>query len=71
MYIKLSLDANSMAISYWQVWEYVYASTFSFGKRILPEYHTPDAGLSNSMAQPMNLRCCVFNKVFLVFPRYS
>ena len=23
-------------------------------------------GLSNSMSQPMKLRCCVFNKVFLV-----
>ena len=39
---------------------------FSFCERILPEYHTRDVGLSNSMARPMKLRCCVFNKVFLV-----
>ena len=45
---KLSLDGNSMAISYWQVYELVYT------------------GLSNSMAQSMELRCCVLNKVFLI-----
>ena len=39
---------------------------FSFGEQILPEYHTHDVGLSNRMAWPMKLRCCVFNKVFLV-----
>ena len=33
---------------------------------MLPEYQTCDVGLSNSMAWPMKLRCCVFNKVFLV-----
>ena len=63
---ELSLGANSMAISYWQDRNRpVYTNIFSFGKRILPEY-TCDIGLSNSMARPMKLRCCVFNKVFLV-----
>ena len=38
---------------------------FSFGKRILPEYHTCDVGLCNSMVRPLKLRC-VFNKVVLV-----
>ena len=32
----------------------------------MPEYCTCDVVLSNSMARPMKLRCCVFNKVFLV-----
>ena len=35
----------------------MYTNIFSF--------HTHDVGLSNSVAQPMKLRC-VFNKVFLV-----
>ena len=43
----------------------MYTNTFSFGERILPEYHTRDVGLFDNMAQPMKLRC-VFNKVFLV-----
>ena len=30
---------------------------FSFGEQILPEYHTHDVVLSNSLAQPMKLRC--------------
>ena len=34
-----------------------------FHLRILPEYHTRELGLS---ARPTKLRCCVFNKVFLV-----
>ena len=38
---------------------------FLFGEQTLPKYHTCDVGLSNSMAEPMKLRC-VFNKVFLV-----
>ena len=44
----------------------MYTNIFSFGERILPEYHTHDVMLSNNMARPMKLRCCVFNKVFLV-----
>ena len=43
----------------------MYTNIFSFGERILPEYHTRDIGLANSIARPMELRC-VFNKVFLV-----
>ena len=39
---------------------------FSVGHRILPDYGNHDVGLSNTMARPMKLRCCVFNKVFLV-----
>ena len=38
----------------------------SVGERILPEYHTRDIGLSNSLARPIELRSGVFNKVFLV-----
>ena len=63
---KLSVDANSMAMSYWQEYEKVYTNIFSFRKRKLPEYHTRDVVLSNSMARPMKLRCGVFNKVFVV-----
>ena len=29
---------------------------------------TRDVALSNSMAQPIKLTCCVFKQVFLVFP---
>ena len=29
-------------------------------------HDTRDVGLSNSNARPMQLTCCVFNKVFLV-----
>ena len=43
----------------------MYTNIFLFDERILPECHTHDVGLSNSMAPPMKLRC-VFNKVFLV-----
>ena len=43
----------------------MYSNIFSFGERILPEYHFHDVGLSNGMAWPTKLRC-VFNKVFLV-----
>ena len=42
------------------------ANIFSFGERIWLDYDTRDIGLSNSMARPMQLRCCMFNKVFLV-----
>ena len=31
---KLGLDANSIAISYWQISEYVYTKIISFGERI-------------------------------------
>ena len=62
---KLNLDANSMAISYWQVWEQVYTNIFSFGERILPDYGTHDVMLFNSLARPMKLRCA-FNKDFVV-----
>ena len=44
----------------------MYTNIVSFGERILLEYHTRDVGLSNIIAQPMKLRCRVFNKVFLV-----
>ena len=45
------------------VYKYIYpVYIYSFGERILPECHTRDVGLSNSM----KLRCGVFNKVFLV-----
>ena len=45
---KLSLDANKMAISYWQVYEYVYTNIFSFGEQILSDYDTNHLGLSDS-----------------------
>ena len=34
---------------------------FSFDEQILPEYHTSDVVLFNSMARYMTLRCCVFS----------
>lgn len=37
----------------------MYENMFSFGKQILPEYHTRDVGLSNSMVRPVTLRSCV------------
>ena len=42
------------------------ANIFLFDEQMLPEYDTRDVGLSTSMALSMKLRCCVFNKVFLV-----
>ena len=39
---------------------------FSFDERILLDFDTHDVGLSNSMARPVKLRLCMFNKVFLV-----
>ena len=44
----------------------MHINIFSFRELILPDYDIRDVGLSNNMAQPMTLRCCVFNKVFLV-----
>ena len=41
-------------------------NVFSLGEHILPDDNTRDVELSNSMAQLMKIRCCVFNKVFLV-----
>ena len=35
---KLGLDANSIAISYWQISEYVYTKIISFGERILVDF---------------------------------
>ena len=32
------------------------------------DFDTRDVELSKNMAWPLNLRCCVFNKVFLVNP---
>ena len=37
---KLGLDANSIAISYWQISEYVYTKIISFGERILVDFDT-------------------------------
>ena len=51
---KLSLDANSMAVFYWQVHELVFAKQFSFGELILPNtIVTPAVGLPSIMAQPI------------------
>ena len=37
---KLSFDTKySMAISYWQVQEYLYGNIFSFGEQVWAEYH--------------------------------
>ena len=44
------LHKLSLAISYWQVQEYVYTNIFSFGERLLLDFDTCDVGLSNSMA---------------------
>ena len=42
------------------------ANVFSIGERISPEYRIRDVVLSvYLMARPMELRCCVFNKVYL------
>ena len=43
----------------------MYTNIFSFSERILLDIDTRDVGLSNSLARPIKLRCCVFNKVFL------
>ena len=56
---------KQQAISYWQVWYFVFTNRFSFGERILPHYGTHNVGLFNSRARSTKLRC-VFNKVFLV-----
>ena len=44
----------------------MHANIFSFGEQILLYLDTRDIGLFNSTAWPTKLRCCVFNKVFLV-----
>ena len=44
----------------------VHTNIFSFGERLLLEYGTNDVELSNSTARPIKLRCCVFNKVFIL-----
>ena len=62
---KLSLEANGHILLA-RIGIAVYEYIFSFGERILLEYRTHDDVLSNSMVQPMTLRCCVFNKVYLV-----
>ena len=49
----------------------MYTNIFPFVERILPEYRTHDVVLSKSMAWPMKLRFCVFNKVFLVNHRHD
>ena len=43
---KLSLDVYSKA-----------GNIISFGERILLDFETRNIGLSNSMVQPMKLRC--------------
>ena len=43
-----------------------HTNSIDIGEQILLEYHTPEIGLSNSMAWPIKLRRCVFNKAFLV-----
>ena len=66
---KLGLDADSIAVSYWQIigiGVYKITNIFSFGERILLDFDTCDIGLTNNMTQPMELRCCVLSKVFLV-----
>ena len=44
----------------------MYTTIFSFGERILPEYHIHDVWLSNNTAWPVKLSSCVFNEVFRV-----
>ena len=56
---KLSLDTNTMAISYWQI----YRNTCKY------KYYEFDINcvtLSKSIARSMQLSCCMFKKVFLV-----
>ena len=53
---KLCLNANSIAIPYWQIYEYVYTNIFSFGVRILLDFDTRNVELSNSVARPTKLR---------------
>ena len=44
----------------------MFTNVVSFGERILPVYDTSDIVLSNSMARSKKLRCCEFNKIFLI-----
>ena len=55
-----------MDISYWQVHDYVFINIFPFGERMLLVNRTHSVGLAESMVLHMKLKCCVFNKVFLV-----
>ena len=65
MLYKLSLNANSIAISFLaSIGMCVYTNIFQFSSD-----DTPDVGLSNSMVLPMELRCCVPNKVLLLVHR--
>ena len=43
----------------------MYTNIFSFGEQIVLHFDTRDAGLPDSIEQPIKLRYCVFNKVFL------
>ena len=51
MLYKLSLDANTIAISYWPIQE--YTTVFSFGEQILLDFDTHEVGLSKSICQSM------------------
>ena len=60
-----------MVISYWQILGYVFTKLIYF--HLVGEYRqttgTRDVALSNSMARPIKLNCCVLKQVSLVFPR--
>ena len=47
---KLCFNANSIAIPYWQIYEYVYTNIFSFGVQILLDFDTRNVEFSNSVA---------------------
>ena len=66
MLYKLSLDATSMAISYWREHECVCTNIFPFGERILLDFNTREVVLHKNMAWCLTLRSCVFNTVFLL-----
>ena len=60
---KLSLDA----ISYGKYRNRCVQIYFYLVSEYCQNTGSRDVGLSNSKARPMKLRCCVFNKVFLVY----
>ena len=39
---------------------------FNLVSEFCSDFDTRDIELSNSMVRPMKLRCCVFNKVYIV-----
>ena len=62
---KWHLDASSTAIFFGKYRNRCIQIYFHLANEYCHTTSTSDVWLSNSMAQPLKLRCCVFNKVFL------